>query len=293
MNTAAPSIRKVALSTGVTLQYVEQGDRTRVPVVLLHGFTDSWHSFAPVLPHLPASMHALALTQRGHGDAGRPAAGYRTRDFAADVAAFLQALDLGPAIIVGHSMGSTNAMRFALDHPHLTRALVLVGAFAAYRGNPVVGEFWDSAVSQLSDPIDAGFVREFQEGTLARPVPREVVDTAVRESLKVPAHVWRAALAGCLEDDFAHELEGIAAPTLLLWGDRDALVPHADQEALVRAIPGAELVVFHGVGHTPHWEQPQRFAARLGAFVAAVEKQASSGARNRGGDRPDAPAARG
>ena len=66
-------VKSVKLSNGVTLPYVEQGDPSGVPVVLLHGITDSWRSFAPVLPSLPASIHAFALTQRGHGDADRPA----------------------------------------------------------------------------------------------------------------------------------------------------------------------------------------------------------------------------
>ena len=67
-------------------------------------------------------------------------------------------------------------------------------------------EFWESAVSQLVDPIDPGFVREFQESTLAQPVPQAFLDTIVQESLKVPARVWRAAFEGFLEDDFTGEL---------------------------------------------------------------------------------------
>jgi non-heme chloroperoxidase len=263
----AARVKSVALSTGVTLQYVENGERTGVPVVLLHGITDSWHSFAPALPHLPRSLRAFALTQRGHGDAERPATGYRTRDFAADVAAFIEALDLGPAIIVGHSMGSTNALRFAIDFPQLTRGLVLIGAFAGYRPNPVMMDFWTSTVSLLNDPIDPAFVREFQESTLAIAVPREIVDKAVEESLKVPARVWRAALEGCLEDDFVEELDKITAPTLALWGERDAFVPRADQDVFLKKISGSRLVVYHGYGHAQHWEVPARFAADIGAFA--------------------------
>ena len=64
--------KTIVLPTGVTLPYVEQGDPDGVPVILLHGVTDSWRSFEPVLPHLPPSIRAFALTQRGHGDADRP-----------------------------------------------------------------------------------------------------------------------------------------------------------------------------------------------------------------------------
>jgi non-heme chloroperoxidase len=253
----------------VTLPFVEQGD-PGAPVVMLHGLTDSWHSFERVLPHLPGSIRALVPTQRGHGDADRPASGYRTRDFAADVEAFLDALGIERAVIVGHSLGSTNALRFAVDCPHRLRGLILVGAFATYRDNPVIAEFWRSGVATLADPIDARFAREFQESTLAQSVPHEFIDLAVGESLKVPARVWRDALAGCLEDDFAGEIATIKAPTLAVWGAHDALVPRADQDHFLARIAGSRLVVYQEGGHAPHWEEPARFAADVSAFVATL-----------------------
>ena len=263
-----PLARTVELPGPLTLPYVEQGDPTGVPVVLLHGVTDSWRSFEPVLPHLPPSIRAFALTQRGHGDADRPA-GYRTRDFAADIAAFVDTLGLGRVVIVGHSMGATNGQRFAIDHPERTLALVLAASFPSYRDNPVVTELWESGMSTLTDPIDPVFVREFQESTLARPVSPALLDTVVAESLKVPARVWRAAFAGFLEDDCLDDLGKISAPTLLLWGTRDALCSRGDEDALLQAIPGSRLVAYEGAGHALHWEEPERFAADVAAFAAA------------------------
>jgi pimeloyl-ACP methyl ester carboxylesterase len=84
-----PVIHSVGLPSGVSLQYVEQGDPSGIAALLLHGATDSWRSFELVLPHLPASIHVFALTQRGRGDASRPPTGYRYADFAADLAAFM------------------------------------------------------------------------------------------------------------------------------------------------------------------------------------------------------------
>jgi pimeloyl-ACP methyl ester carboxylesterase len=123
-------VRTVELPGRVSLCYVERGDPSGVPVVLLHGFLDSWRSFEPVLSCLPESIHAIALTQRGHGDADRPTAGYGVWDFSGDLLAFMEVLRLGPAVIVGHSMGSAVALRFALDHPNRVCGLVLVGASA-------------------------------------------------------------------------------------------------------------------------------------------------------------------
>jgi pimeloyl-ACP methyl ester carboxylesterase len=82
--------------------------------------------------------------------------------------------------------------------------------------------------------------------------------------------VWRAAFAGFFEDDFAAELGAIAAPTLVLWGDRDGLARRIDQDALVAGIAGARLEVYEGTGHALHWEEPERFAAELTSFVERV-----------------------
>lgn len=267
---AKPVIRTVQLPDRVRLEYAEQGDPSGVPVVLLHGITDSWRSFERVLPHLPGSIHALALSQRGHGDSDRPASGYRPRDFAADLRSFVDGLGLGPAVIAGHSMGSSIAQRFAIDHPERVLGLVLAGSVTTWRGHPDFVELWDSTVSTLEDPVDPGFVREFQESTLARPVPPEFVETVVRESLKLPARVWKAALReGLLRDDFSGELGEIEAPTLIVWGDRDALTG-GEQEPLTAAIAGSRRVVYPGAGHGLHWEEPARFAADLAAFAGEV-----------------------
>ena len=266
---AAHVAKSVQLPNGIKLQYVEQGDPAGVPVIFLHGVTDSWRSFEGVLPFLPASVRAISLTQRGHGDADRPAT-YRTREFAADVADFMGALGIEAAIVAGHSMGAINAKRFALDFPERTRGLVVVGGFATMRGNAVFVEFWETAVATLTDPIDPAFAREFQESTLAQPVPPAFLDMVVQESLKVPARVWQAAFAGLLEDDFATELDRIAAPTLIVWGDQDAFRHRTDQGILAAKIAGSRLDIYPGAGHAVHWEEPERFAADLVAFVERV-----------------------
>ena len=167
-------------------------------------------------------------------------------------------------------MGATNAERLAIDHPERISGLVLAGTFAGYRSNPMVLELWESTVSTLTDPFDPGLVREFQESTLAQPVPGSFLETVVSESLKVPARVWRAAFEGFLEDDVAHEIGKIRAPTLIVWGERDALVKRSDQDALLSAIPGSRLVACAGAGHALHWEEPKRFAEDLGAFVRTL-----------------------
>jgi len=192
----------------VQLCYAEQGDASELPVLLLHGATDSWRSFERVLPHLPDSIRAIAVTQRGHGESSRPEGGYRTSDFAADLVALMDALDLETAVIAGHCMGGSVAQRFALDYPERTQGLVLAGTFPTMRGNRDVQELWNSYVSTMTDPVDRGFVVRFQEGTLAQSLPEGFFETVIHESLKVPARVWKAVFAGLLQEDFSSELAG-------------------------------------------------------------------------------------
>jgi non-heme chloroperoxidase len=251
------------------LPYTEQGDPSGVPMVFLHGFADSWRSFELVLTHLPESIHAFALTQRGHGDASRPDTGYSVSEFAADLAAFLDAVRLARAVIVGHSMGSAVAQRFAIDHPQRTAGLVLVSASSTLGGTTEAKAFWDSTISKLTDPVDPALVRATTEAMLVQPVPEAFLAEAVEEGLKVPAFVWKAAFESRWhgEGDVSGELGSITAPTLIVWGDQDARYARSDQDALTSAIRGARLVVYAGSGHLPHWEQPVRFAADLAAFV--------------------------
>ena len=99
----------------VKLAYVEQGNPSGIPVIMLHGWTDSWRSFERVLPNLPESLHVFALSMRGHGDSGRPLRGYTPGDFSRDVAEFMDALRLPRGVIVGHCMGGMIAQRFAAE----------------------------------------------------------------------------------------------------------------------------------------------------------------------------------
>jgi pimeloyl-ACP methyl ester carboxylesterase len=271
LRSGSPMIRSVTLRNGVTLEYVEQGDASGLPVVFLHGVTDSWRSFEGVLPYVPSSMRAIAVSQRGHGDSSRPDS-YRFADFSSDLELFLDALKLRAAVIVGHSMGSYVAQRFAIDHPERTLGIVLMGSFPALRGKPAVRELWDSTVSTLTDPVDPQFILEFQKSTLAQPVPPALLDTVVRESQKVPARVWRATFEHFLEADFSDELSRIAAPTLVMWGDQDAVFPRGDQDVLLRAIRGSRLVVYPGAGHGLHWEDAAGTARDLVAFAREVER---------------------
>ena len=106
------------------------------------------------------------------------------------------------------------------------------------------------------------------EGTIHHPVPEEFLAGTVSESLKVPAHVWRDYWEGVLlEADDTDRLGAIKAPTLNLWGERDALLPREEQEQRAEAIPDATLRVYPDTGHAVAGERPGWVARDLEAFI--------------------------
>ena len=266
--------RVAELSNGLRLPYVRQGDPAAAPVILLHGLTDSWRVYELVLAELPMDVDAIAVTQRGHGDASRPATGYQLRDFASDLLGFMDALAIERATLAAHSSHTFVIERFAIDHPERTAGLVLVGAPATLQGRAELAGLLER-VSRLTDPIDPTFVRDFARSTFHRPVPPELVERMVEESLKVPARVWREAFPGLLAGDLLSELHRISAPTVLVWGDQDDIVSLADQRTLLDAIPGSTLLIYQGTGHTPQCEEPARFAADVAAIAQANDSSRS------------------
>ncbi len=267
-----PTENHVTLDTGVTLPYVVQGDPDEAPVVLLHGFAATWRTFAPVLPHLPNHLRVYAPTQRYFPGATLPQEPFHINHLATDLAAFMNALGLDEAVIVGHSMGSAVAQRFAIDYPNLARGLVLIGARPESPNDAGVHELWESTISHLEDPIDPEFIRVFIDGTLAQPIPKEAHKAEIEDALAVPARVWREAFEARLELDLASALDRVTAQTLIVWGDQDTHALREEQQALVDAMPNARLVVYEGAGHSLQLEEPARLAADLIAFVQELER---------------------
>jgi non-heme chloroperoxidase len=257
---------RAALASGLTLPYVVQGEPSGVPVVLLHAYAESWRSFGRVLEHLPPSLRAFAPTQRGHGDADRPDSGYRLEDLGHDLSAFMDAVGLEAAVIAGGSSGGYVAQRFAVDSPARTLGLVLVGSPLDLREKAAGGEL-AGAVAALDDPVDRAFVAEFAESCAFAAVPREFMDAMLADGLQMPARVWKAALAGLAESEPPTAAGTITAPTVIVWGERDAFVPREEAEALAAAIPDSRLVIYEETGHTPHWERPERVAADIVALA--------------------------
>jgi non-heme chloroperoxidase len=257
----------VQLPDGARLRVVEAGPAGGEVLLVLHGYSDSWLSFSRVLPLLADRFRIIAPDLRGHGCSDRPDGGYGMDELAEDVTHVLDALTIDRAAVLGHSMGSLVAQQLAGRHPERVERLVLVGSAVRFAGVATIVEL-AKAVNALPDSVPVDFVRAFQVSTFHRPLPPDFVEAVIAESMRLPAGVWRSLMDGMLAaESAAPALAAAAVPTLLLWGEFDAVFGPLERDALRDALPDAATLEYEDVGHAPHWETPERFAADVRDFL--------------------------
>ena len=257
---------RAKLATGPRLHYAEYGRPGGRAILLLHGYSDSWFSFRPMLPFVPPDVHVLALDHRGHGDSESPPSGYSIPQLAADAVALLDAKGLDRATLVGHSLGALVAQQAAVAAPERVERLLLIGTAARTRHLAAMEEL-RQAVEALRDPVPIEFIREFQESTLHRSVPPEFLARVVEESRMLTADVWRAVMQGILGAEPPAGLAASRIPTWILWGERDAVFPASEQEALRALLPEAVWKLYPDTGHAVHWEHPEKVARDLESLL--------------------------
>jgi rifampin ADP-ribosylating transferase len=207
------------------------------------------------------------MDQRGHGEADKPADGYTLLDLADDVTAFMDAVGLTSAVLLGSSSGGYVAQQVAVGSPDRVSGLVLVGSPRSLRGRP---SFADE-VDRLTDPVDRVWVKASLEWfPRFHDIPGWYVEDRIDDGVRMPAAVWRRSLSGLCTAVPPTETGPITAPTLIIWGGRDELLSQHDEEALAAAIPGSRLIVYNDTGHLVLWEQPERVASDLTDFVKSL-----------------------
>jgi rifampin ADP-ribosylating transferase len=106
-------------------------------------------------------------------------------------------------------------------------------------------------------------------------VPEWYIEDRVRDGVQLPAHVWRETFNGLCNATPPSDLGSITCPTLILWGNRDELLARDHMDALARSIPDSRMVVYEDTGHLVLWEQPDRVATDLTAFMATLPQRPS------------------
>jgi pimeloyl-ACP methyl ester carboxylesterase len=261
--------RRVAISTGIEIAFDEHGRvGAEPPLVLLHAWGEGRGSFDRLWPLLLGDLHVLVPDLRGSGESSKPARGYSVPEGSADVVAFLTALDVSSAWLVGTSSGGYLAQQVAVDSPDRVRGLVLVGTPRSLRGR---GDPFGSVLASLSDPVTrADLVSLGAVIPTSVGIPPDFAERQAQDALAIPATAWRAGYAGLRDAVPPTDAGRIDAPTLILWGADDDLLGREEADELQRAIPGSELRVYEDTGHLVLWERPELVAQDLVRFVTSV-----------------------
>jgi len=235
------------------------------------------HDFDELRELIPERWRTIALDWPGHGESApghAPASAMQLADVAEHV---VERLAPDGAIVLGNSVGGFSATRMAIRRPELVRGLVIVdgGGFA---GRPPHVRAFCALMSRPS------FLRAIYPAFSSRymrartDADRRARDTGVRTTradpgLRAVSELWRSFSSP--EHDLRDEAAAIAAPTLVLWGRHDPVIPLRIGRRIAAMIPGAELVVLDS-GHVPHTTDPQGFAAHLVGFADAVFARAGA-----------------
>jgi pimeloyl-ACP methyl ester carboxylesterase len=260
---------------GRSVHYVEMGEGK--PVVLIHGLGSRWQIWIETIPTLAREYRVIALDLPGFGSSQMPEEEISISLFADTVDALCEELDTGPAAIVGHSMGGHTAAELALRHPQRVERLVLLGAAGVSTSDvlPQLGLAFLTGLQLVAPKHPTAQLR-----MLRRPKLRHALFASiVRHPLRIDPAVLYEQMRGFPKEalvpsfaaitgyDFRERLEEIEAPTLIMHGREDALVPLADATEYERHLHNSRTVIFDDTGHCPNIERPRRFNEELLRFL--------------------------
>lgn len=249
---------------GLRTRYLEWGDASAPPMVLLHGLTGHAHTWDHMAPDLARRYHVIAPDQRGHGDTAH-AEDYATREFVADLEELRRQLGIERFVLMGLSMGGHNAISYAATHPDRVRALIVIDIppkmnrtqAPGYAANEKLAETGhvrfaslDEAVAQMraGNPIAPDENLRYRSWNNLR---------ALADGTFVFKHDHRAPVRWDPED-LTDRLAAIAVPVLLVRGEKTNVLPEGVAASMVAALPDAELVEIAESGHSVPTDRPEQ-----------------------------------
>jgi pimeloyl-ACP methyl ester carboxylesterase len=262
-------------NTGAMIYWDQQGHG--IPVLLIMGLSYPsymWHRTRPILT---AQYKTIAFDNRGIGRSDVPAGPYPIALMASDAAAVLDAAGIESAHLFGVSMGGMIAQEFALQYPKRVRSLILgctaAGGPTAVRAEPEAVQLLMTR-NQMSPEQAAEAPVPFIYDS-ATPRERIDEDIAIRRPWFPRPEAYTAQLQGIVAWEAYSRLSGIAAPTLVIHGENDRLVPPGNGKLIAERIPGAKLVM---IPHASHLFLTDQTEAAHRAILEFLNEQAGSAA---------------
>ncbi|MEO6029340.1 MAG: alpha/beta fold hydrolase, partial [Candidatus Binatia bacterium] len=268
----------------VELFYEEHGNGD--PLLLVMGLAADSTAWLFQLPAFSERYRTIVFDNRGVGRSSKPVGPYTIRQMADDAAGLLAALGIDRAHVVGVSMGGMIAQELALQHPERVRSLVLACTYPEPDEEVRLGRA--SSMAQLGGTVDASGAASIDMATLdpmmifSTLLPKVFSPTFLQNQLPTLMQLFGGALQwgfsieaimaqvdAVMSHQTTDRLRHVTAPTLVLTGDADLLIPPANSDVIAKEIPGAQLVKIPGGTHGFNFETPDLFNKAVLDFLAA------------------------
>jgi pimeloyl-ACP methyl ester carboxylesterase len=255
---------------GLTIAYRRAGNGP--PLVLLHGGPLDSREWRRQLEGLSDEFTVIAPDTAGCGGSSDPPESFRQRDYADNLAAFIETIGLQRPHVLGLSFGSGLALELYRWYPQIPRTLILASAYAGWAGSlpPEVVEQRKKQVLRLIGETPDRFAREWIPTLLTSSAAQSMIDEVVTMLAEFHPAGQRVLFSAFADADLRDVLPRIQVPTLLLYGEHDVRSPLTIAQELHAKIPGSKLVVIPGVGHLADIEAPDRFNAEVRGFLRSV-----------------------
>ena len=256
-------------------------------VVLIHGITSSSRTWDAVAPALARSHTVIAPDLLGHGSSAKPRGDYSLGAYASGIRDLLVALDIPSATVVGHSLGGGVAMQFAYQFPARVERLVLVSSgglgsevsialrAATLPGADYVLPVLASAILRRTGAATGRVIGRLglQPSPDLRGLAEGFDSLGDADARRAFLHTARAVMDSSGQRVNAEDRLYLTRhmPSLIVWGDRDRMIPVQHGRRAHQLMPGSRLEVFEGAGHFPFNYAPGRFTSVLEDFVATTE----------------------
>jgi len=257
---------------GMSVHYRDEGNGP--PLVLLHNMASSLHSFDKITVDLSKKFRVIRLDLPGYGLTGPNKTGdYSLKSYVIFLDAFLTRIGVNSCYLAGNSFGGRIAIEFAYEKPDRVTKLILADAL----GYPL-GDDGVLAVKMARLPLFRPMVRyitpryfvgmNIQQAYGAdHKVTEETIDRYYDFLLREGNRDTFIAMCNLKEEDITSHIKALRMPILILWGNRDTIIPVQHAELFHRDIPGSRLIVYEGVGHLPQEIVPEKVAADMAEFL--------------------------
>lgn len=263
---------------GLGVRYREEGPRDGPAIIMVHGFTSSLETWDLLAAELKDEYRVIRMDLPGHGLTGPdPQGRYTNEDTVRFLAEFIDALNVEKPVLVGNSLGGLVSWRLAATSSEALSGLILIspGGFSINGVTDKPVEVPLMVEMYLTKAPMAGIKRAT---TALYADPEKLTEArinSVRDMMLWPGNgeAFVARAASFTLPDPTDDLSNITVPTLIVWGDKDVMVPLAHGSKFVAALPNAKLKIYENTGHVPQEEMPEKLASDFRGFLLTLEAQ--------------------